>query len=348
MKMLITGGTGFIGSRLALKCVRSGYSVRVLGQENTPAESDNRKLIEAKGVEIILASVTDREALSEALRGIDIVFHLAATQHEMNVQDQKFWDVNVDGTRNMLEASIQADVKRFVHGSTIGVYGSLEGNIDEESACEPDNIYGVTKLEGEKLVRSFQNKLPVVVIRISEVYGPGDRRLLKLFKAIHKNIFFMIGNGKNIHHLIYIDDLLEGLLLAATSEEAPGEVFTLAGKEPVTTNDMVAVIAEQLGTSMPKFRVPLYPLLIAATIAEKTLRPFGIQPPLHRRRMDFFKKSFTFSQQKASNILGFVPKTSFRQGVLETANWYEQMKYLPKVENLQKPTPKYKRSNNGI
>lgn len=328
MKVLITGGTGFIGSRLALRCLEKGYSVRVLGQENTTAESENRKLIEEKGAEVILTSVTDRESIFELMKGIDIVFHLAAAQHEMNIPDQVFWDVNVTGVKNMLEAGVNAGIKRFIHGSTIGVYGALEGVISEQSPCKPDNIYGVTKLEGERLALSFQEKLPVVVVRISETYGPGDRRLLKLFRAINKNVFFMIGSGENIHHLIYIDDLIEGLLLAAIVEEAVGKVFVLAGKEPIITNDMVTVIAEQLGKNLPRFRVPLYPLLIIATIVETVLRPMGIQPPIHRRRMDFFKKSFTFSQEKAANALGFVPKVSFRQGVFETAEWYKKMGYL--------------------
>ncbi len=316
MKVLITGGTGFIGSRLALRCLEKGYSVRILGQENTLAESENKALIEEKGAEVVLASVTDRESVFESLEGIDIVFHLAAAQHEMNIPDERFWDVNVNGTLNMLEGSAKAGVKRFVHGSTIGVYGALEGVIDERSPCEPDNIYGVTKLEGERLVLSFKEKLPVVIIRISESYGPGDRRLLKLFKAIDKNVFLMIGDGKNVHHLI------------ATAEEAIGNVFVLSGKEPVTTNEVVAVIAEQLGKNMPKFRLPLIPVLVIATFVEKLLRPIGVQPPIHRRRMDFFKKSFTFSQEMASRVLGFTPKVDFRQGVLETANWYKKMGYL--------------------
>jgi nucleoside-diphosphate-sugar epimerase len=329
MKVLITGGTGFIGSRLALKCLEKGDSVRVLGQENNPAEVENKQLIETKGTEVILGSITDRERIFEILQGVDVVYHLAAAQHEANVPDQVFRDVNVTGTKNILEASVNSGVKCFVHGSTIGVYGStLEGNVDEQSSLKPDNIYGITKLEGEKLVLSFCEELPVIIIRISETYGPGDRRLLKLFKAIKKNLFFMIGSGENIHHLIYIDDLIQGLFLAATTKEAVGNVFVLAGKEPMTTTEMVRAIAQELGSSVPKFRAPLFPFLILAIMMEKVLGPLGIQPPLHRRRMDFFKKSFLFSQEKSLKTLGFVPQFSFRQGVSETARWYTQMGYL--------------------
>ena len=326
MRVLITGGTGFIGSRLALKCLEKGDSVRVLGQENNLAEAQNNRLVQDRGAEVLLASVTDREGTHKALQDIDIVYHLAAAQHEANVPDEVFWNVNVTGTKNMLEASVNAGVKRFVHGSSIGVYGSsLEGDIDERSPLMPNNIYGVTKLEGERLVLSFQDKLPVIIIRISETYGPGDHRLLKLFKGIKKNIFLMIGNGENLHHLIFIDDLIEGLFLAATSKQAIGEIFVIAGKEPLTTNVMVAEIANQLGTTIPRFHAPLCLFLALASITEKTLRPLGIQPPLHKRRMDFFKKSFFFSQEKSFNSLAFVPKTDFSKGVSETIRWYQEI-----------------------
>jgi len=329
LNILITGGTGFIGSRLALKCLERGDSVKVLGQGNNPAELENKKLLEAGGADVTIASVTDRGRIFDLLHGVDLVYHLAAAQHEANVPDQMFWEVNVTGTKNVLEASVNARVKRFVHGSTIGVYGSnLHGTIDEQCTLKPDNIYGITKLEGEKLVQSFNEELPIVIVRISETYGPGDQRLLKLFKAIKKNIFFMIGSGKNKHHLLYIDDLIEGLFLAGTAKHAPRKIFVLAGKEHVTSNEMVEVIAKQLGTKMSKLRLPLPPLLILATIIESVLRPIGIQPPLHRRRIDFFRKSFAFSTDFSMKVLGFVPKVGFEQGAAATTRWYMDMGYL--------------------
>ena len=321
--MLITGGTGFIGSRLALRCVEDGHKVRVFGQENTEAEKANKKLIQSKGAEVVLGAITDTEKLSDVVKEIDIVFHLAAAQHEANVPDQVFRDVNVIGTKHLLDRCLEAGVRRFVHGSTIGVYGNLEGQIDEKSPCNPENIYGVTKLEGEKLVLSYKDIIPLVVIRISETYGPGDRRLLKLFRVINKNSFFMIGSGKNLHQLIFVDDLITGLINAVDSEKALGEIILLVGKEPITTNDMVKTIADSLNARILSFRAPLVPFLGLAWMMETVLRPLGIQPPLHRRRMDFFKKSFSFSTNKASDLLGFSPQYSFDQGVAQTARWYE-------------------------
>ena len=328
MNTLITGGTGFIGSRLALRLLAQGHFVRVLAQANTKAETENSSELEEAGVEVVLASVTNKEAISTVLKDIDFVFHLAAAQHEANVPDQLFWDVNVMGTKNVLEASAANNVKRFVHGSTIGVYGSaMEGEIDEQTPIRPDNIYGVTKSEAEKEVISFLDQLPVVIVRISETYGPGDRRLLKLFRAIKKNMFFMIGNGQNIHHPIYIEDLIDGLLLASKIDEAVGQTINLTGYQSITTNELVTTIAEEVGGNV-RFRAPMFPFLVISTVMEAAFRPLGIQPPLHPRRMDFFKKSFFFSTEFEYTILGFTPRYDFKSGVSETAKWYIEKGYL--------------------
>lgn len=323
-RALITGGTGFIGSRLALHCRKAGQDVLVLGQANTPAEEDNRNLLVREGIEVDLVSMADRDRLADRVRDRDVVYHLAAAQHEANVPDQHFRDVNVEGTRRLLDVCVESGVRRFVHGSTIGVYGSKEGLIDETTSTAPDNIYGVTKLEGERLVLSYGDRLPVVAIRISETYGPGDHRLLKLFRAIDKGMFFVIGSGRNLHHLVYVDDLVRGMVRASEAEGAPGEVFLLAGERPSTTREMVDTIAAALGKRVPPWRVPLFPFTVAAYVLERVLRPLGIQPPLHRRRLDFFKKSFTLSSDKAGRILGYSAEVDFRTGAAATADWYRE------------------------
>jgi nucleoside-diphosphate-sugar epimerase len=321
MHVLITGGTGFIGSRLALSCLAQGRQVTVLGQANTAAEAGNIAELNARGVRVVNASVTDPAALSDAMRGTELVFHLAASQHEMNVPDAHFRQVNVEGTRQVLETAIGYGVRRVVHGSTIGVYGSADGVIDEETPCRPDNIYGVTKLEGEVLALSFGDRIEVVAARIPETYGPGDRRLLKLFRAIERRRFVNIGPGTNLHHPMYVDDLTAALLALAQHPEAAGKVFLLAGKEAVTTSEMVAAVAAAVEVPVPRVRLPLPPLLGVATLMELALRPLGIQPPLHRRRMDFFRKSFSLRPTRAA-VLGILPQTGFREGARATAAWY--------------------------
>jgi len=322
MQILVTGGTGFIGTRLTDACLKDGHQVRVLGQENTDAETANSQALKDAGAEMILDSITEAD-LSALVAGVDVVFHLAAAQHESSVGDEHFVNVNVNGTRRLLDACIDAGVSRFVLGSTIGVYGILDGLIDENSPCNPDNIYGKTKLEGERLVMSYQDRLPVTAIRISETYGPGDRRLLKLFKTIKKGVFFIVGNGKNLHHLIYVDDLVRGMRLAGEVDAARGEVFVLAGKDPVSTRAMVDTVAEAVDGKVPARHAPLMPFMVAAIGMETVLKPLGISPPLHRRRMDYFKKSFTLSRDKAKSLLGFEPEVDFKEGVSRTAKWYD-------------------------
>lgn len=321
-RVLITGGTGFIGSRLALRCLAEGHPVRVLGQENTAAEAENRRLVEEEGAEVVMGSVTDGRLLGEVVRGVGTVFHLAAAQHEMDVPDAHFWAVNVRGTEELVASAADAGVRRFVHGSTIGVYGRAEGTLDESSVCRPDNIYGRTKLAGEERVLAARERLPVVVVRIPEVYGPGDRRLLKLFRSIDRGAFLIIGSGQNLHHPIFVDDLVDGLLAAARSPEAPGEIFLLAGPEAVTTREMVDAIAAAVNRPPPRRRAPLAPFAALAVVLETALRPLGVQPPLHRRRLDFFRKSFRLSPARAGERLGFRPAVGFAEGARRSAEWY--------------------------
>lgn len=303
--------------------------MRILGQTNNAYEEANKRAVEAGGGQVYVGSITDAEMVRKAVQGSDVVYHLAAAQHEANVGDDYFWDINVEGTKHVLESSLQAGVTCFVHGSTIGVYGeALVGEIDESTYIKPDNIYGTTKSEGEKLALAYADRLPVVIVRISETYGPGDKRLLKLFKAIKSKTFFVIGPGENKHQLIYVDDLIQGLMLVTDRKDVFGELFILAGKEIVTTNQIAQTVADVLGVRLRKSRFPLLPFVIAASALESVCRPLGIQPPLHQRRLDFFRKSFFFSRQKAETVLGFEPATSFREGIGETARWYQKTSLL--------------------
>jgi nucleoside-diphosphate-sugar epimerase len=324
-KILITGGTGFIGSRLALRLISDGQQVRIYGQKNTSAETENAAELRRAGAEIIFGSMLDRDGIIKITENVDIVYHLAAAQHEANVPDKVFWDVNYKGTELLTQACINEGIRRLVHGSTIGVYGSaLDGIITENSPCQPDNIYGQTKLAAEKMLSKYTQGLEIVIVRISETYGPGDRRLLKLFKGIQQKHFPLIGKGDNIHHLVFVDDLIDGLINASANTAAPGECFVISGKEPLSTIAMMQVVANVVGQDLPSIKVPIFPVEVAALLMEKTLRPMGIQPPLHRRRIDFFKKSYYFSQKKISTILDFHPKVTFRDGATRSVEWYRR------------------------
>jgi nucleoside-diphosphate-sugar epimerase len=322
VRVLITGATGFIGSRLCLHCLEAGMQVRALGRLNNPAEEENSRELTERGGDLHDVSVLDPAALEAVMAGVDVVIHLAAAQHEANVPDEYFRSINVDGTRNIFEAAEAAGVGRVVHGSTIGVYGwSADSIVRDDSPLEPGNIYGVTKLEAEKVVRSFEGRVPWSIARISEAYGPGDRRLLKLFKGAERGISIQIGDGQNLHHLVYVDDLVTGLLQAGRDDRALGKTFVLAGPHAVTSRDMLEAVARALGVAVRTLRVPMAPLMLTAAALEGTLGRVGIQPPLHRRRMDFFRKSFEFSLEEAASF-GYKPRVGLDPGMRATAAWY--------------------------
>jgi dihydroflavonol-4-reductase len=323
MKLLLTGGTGFIGSRVALEARRRQLDFVVTGM--IKHEADELRVAELKraGISLEPGPIQDTDFARHIVAGRDTVIHLAAAQHEAGMPDSHFEAVNVTGTQNLLAASREAGVRRFIYGSTIGVYGSAaEGKLDESSPPNPDNIYGKTKLAAECVVREQAGDVETCIMRISETYGPGDFRLLKLFRAIDRGKFLMIGNGENLRQAMHVDDLVTLLLLVTVHAAAPGETFILPGEEVMTTRQMVDVIAGVLGRSASRVRLPMWPFMAAAVLFETIFKPLRIDPPLHRRRLDFFRKSFVFSTDKAKRVLGFTPQVAFRDGARDTAEWY--------------------------
>lgn len=321
-RLLITGATGFIGSRLALFAHHAGMNVVATGRLSNDLERMRFNDLKATGVQVIAGDLQDPSLVQSVLSGRTAVIHLAAAQHEAHMPDSYFRAINLDATRRLLEECRRVGVQRFVYGSTIGVYGTQDGLLDETSPPRPDNIYGATKLEAETAVKLASRDLQTCIVRISEAYGPGDLRLLKLFQAIDRGRFAMVGDGANRRQLIHVADLVRGLLVAAQHPAAIGETFVFAGREVLTTNDMIATIARALGREPPRLRLPMWPFAMAAAVLETTLRPLRIKPPLHRRRLDFFRKSFTFSTAKANTLIGFRAEIEFRAGAADAANWY--------------------------
>jgi nucleoside-diphosphate-sugar epimerase len=235
------------------------------------------------------------------------------------------WETNVEGTRNMLDAALRAGVGRFVHCSTVGVHGDIKNPpANEEAPYGPGDNYQESKAEGERVVLSYmaEGRLPIVVFRPGGIYGPRDLRFLKLFKAIKTKRFIMLGSGEVLYQLIYIDDLIDGILLCGTKHNAVGNIYILTGKEPATLNQLVRVIAEVVGVTPNRLRFPVTPVYVAGLACELICKPFGINPPLYRRRVDFFRKTRSFDISKARRDLGFEPKTDLRTGITLTATWY--------------------------
>ncbi len=325
-KVLVTGGMGFLGSSI-VKCLSElGEEVRIFANQSS---KDKDGIIEEK--EIVWGDIRDQASVDEAVKGMDSVIHLVSNFRRVGSDKKEAYSINVEGTDNVLEASLKHGIKRLVHCSTIGVHGHVsEIPSNEESPYNPGDLYQESKLTAEKRVWEFYKKtgLPITVVRPISAIGPEDVRMLKLFRGIKKGIFFIIGKGEALFQPSYIDDIVDGFVLCLNHEKAVGEVFIVGGDEYVSLNELVSTIASELNVSPPKIRLPMPPLLFLASVCEKVCAPFGIEPPLHRRRMSFFQNSRAFSIKKARSVLGYEPKYSLREGIRKTIAWYTENGWL--------------------
>ena len=334
MRVLITGGTGFIGSALCRHYLDEGHEVRALAKLATSAEMRNGEKLREAGVDLVVGDVGSRETIARASDGVDLVHHVAAAMREANVGREFYWQVNVEGTRYVLEEAARAGASQVVYCSSVGVYGDISGRrVDEESRCRPTNHYGETKLAAEALVKEFtgREQLPVVIVRPAEVYGPGDARLLKLFRMIQDRKFILFGRGEGKHHLVYIEDLVAAMALAGRRPELSGQTFVLAGEEPIELRKMIRLIAEVLDVEPPWRSLPLAPVMLAARIIEAVCRPLGIQPPIYPRRMDFFRHDWHFDISRCKETLGYTPRFDLRSGLERTITGYTESSSLKAV-----------------
>lgn len=322
----VTGASGFTGSHLCRRLVERGDQVRALVRRNSKTAALN-----GLDVQVVYGDLADGSLPADALRGVEVVYHVAAAYRTERVPDRYFFDVNADGTSLLLNAARHADVGRFVHFSTAGVLGDIKTPPATETApYNPHDVYQESKLQGElRALATFrEGALDGVVVRPTGIYGPGDTRFLKLFRAIDKGVFWMIGRCNPLFHLIYIDDLVDGAILASEREEAIKEVFILGGEEYVTIRQLAEAIAEVLGRSVSHRHVPIWPVMLAARACQRLCRPLGIEPPIYPRRLDFFTVNRAFDITKAKRVLGFQPKVDLKTGLARTADWYRQRNYL--------------------
>lgn len=325
-QVFVTGASGFTGSHLCRKLNERGYTVKALVRSTS--KTDHLKQI---GIEPVLGDLSNLNSMNGVFGDVDCVYHIAAAYRQEGISKEVFYKVNVDGTRAMLDAAKAGGVRRFVHCSTVGVQGEIDNPPARESApYKPGDHYQESKMEGEKLALKYfkEHNLEGVVIRPVGIYGPGDTRFLKLFKFINNGKFRMIGSGDVLYHLTFVEDLVEGIILAGQKKEAVGQVYTIGGEEFLTLKELVALIAEVLDKPLPNKRVPLTPVYLASALCEAICRPLGIEPPLYRRRLDFFIKDRAFDISKAKRDLGYAPKVSLKEGLAITAKWYKEQGWI--------------------
>jgi nucleoside-diphosphate-sugar epimerase len=320
-RVLVTGASGFTGGHLARTLAARGYRVRALVRDIERARD-----LTTAGIELCAGDLTDTASLAAATSGAAIVYNIAAIYRKAGIRASEYSAVNVDGVSPLLQPAAAAGVRRIVHCSTVGVHGDIEHPpADEDAPLRPGDIYQETKLEGERVARDLAaaHGLELVIARPSGIYGPGDRRLLKLFRGVARRRFVILGKGQIYYHLTYIDDLVEGFRLCGRVPEAAGRTYILAGGEVGTLKELVALIARETGVKPPRLRLPVWPFWLAGALCEAVCVPLRVEPPLYRRRVDFFTKSRAFNIARARQELGFEPKVGLREGVRRALEWYQ-------------------------
>jgi nucleoside-diphosphate-sugar epimerase len=321
-RVLVTGATGFAGSAMLRACVGRGYSVRALVRD-----AEKAKALEASGIEVAIGNMKDTSSLTRALRDVSVVYHFASIFRQIGLPPEEFRSVNVEGPSRLIIAASECGVGRVVHISTVGVHGDVEQPpATEMSPFRPGDIYQRTKLEGEqKAVATAERlKVPLTVVRPAPMYGPGDRRMLKLFAGVAHRRFPILGTGEALFSMVHIDDLVEGVRLAGESPFAVGRTFIIGSDEYMSLNELVSLVAQEAGVEPLGFHLPVWPFWLAGAICEGLCAPFGIEPPLYRRRVAFFTKSRAFNISRARTELGYSPKVPLRDGVRSTLQWYRE------------------------
>lgn len=283
------------------------------------------------GVEAFEGDLADPGAVERAAQGVAVVYHIAATYREAGQPQSAYHAINVDGTRHVLEGAERARVTRVVHCSTGGVHGHIaHPPANEDAPFNPGDVYQATKLEGERLAIEYAkaHTLEVVIARPIGIYGPGDTRFLKMFRGLARGRFPMLGSGDVFYHLTYIDDLVEGFRLCGEVPAAAGRTYLLAGPRYTTLRVLVAMIARELKVKPPRFHWPVWPFWTAGLVCEAVCIPLGIEPPLYRRRVDFYTKSRAFDTTRAQTELGFAPAVDLAEGISRTADWYREQGLL--------------------
>jgi nucleoside-diphosphate-sugar epimerase len=318
-KILVTGATGFTGGKLAERLVDGGHSVVALVRA-----SSNTEKLSGIGVECRAVDIRKPDDVDGIFESFDKVFHIAAAYRSEHADQDEFRAVNVDGTRHLLDAALRHNVGRFIHCSTVGVQGEIEDPPAAENyRLKPGDHYQQSKLEGELLaLKYFDEGLPRSVVRPVGIYGPGDTRFLKLFRPIQNGSFVMIGKGDVLYHMTYIDDLIDGFLLAGDHEAALGEVFPIGGPRYTTIRELVDIIAQVPGKNPPRLSVPFMTVYWASVVCDKLCRAINVNPPLYPRRVEFFELDRAFSTEKAQRLIGYQPRVTLEDGLSRTAAWY--------------------------
>ncbi len=321
MKVLITGATGLLGGHLMQELQQRGDQIRALV---LPVE--NAEKLVALGVEVVRGDVTDAATLAPAVKGVEIILHLAGMMGvDRPLADYRL--VNVTGTEHLYRAAQVAGVRRFVHTSSHTVYGLGHGRfLTEEDELRPDpDPYSITKAEGDHLMRRLMRKSDVetVIIRPGTFFGPGDRlHFGRMAQRMKRGKGIVIGRGNNALPFCYVTDVARGFLLAASHEKAPGNVYNISNDHPLTQQEIFNAIADDVGGRRPVRHLPYLPIYYGGIVAEKVASITHTKPIVTRLGAMMFGTDNRHSVEKARRELGYEPEVDIREGIRLAAAWF--------------------------
>jgi 2-alkyl-3-oxoalkanoate reductase len=323
MKVLVTGGTGFTGKALVRRMLDDGHTVVALDNQ----EGYKTDELRTWGAEVIIGSVTDRDVVARCMRGVEIVHHVAAAFRDLTVSPAYYREVNVEGTRNVMDAAVREGVRKFIYCSTCGVHGNVDHPPGGEDApIRPADYYQQTKYEAEPIVLDYyRHGLKSTILRPAAIFGPGDPgRFHLIFKQLSKGWFPMFGDGKVLYHPLYIDNFLDALVLSMVEDVGLGQAYLIADEEFTTIEDLVRRAAKAMGQEFEFRRYPIWPVVAAGYVVEALCKPLKISPPLHPRRVDWYRQNRAFKIDKARRELGYEPAVGLDEGLRRAYEWYRQ------------------------
>ncbi|MFQ5707711.1 MAG: NAD-dependent epimerase/dehydratase family protein [bacterium] len=321
MNVLVTGGRGFIGSFLVEQLLEKGYQVRCLLRN----AENGLGWLQGLEFETSDGDMTDARSLEKAVAGVDYVFHLAALTKSSSKAE--FFRINVEGTRNLLRAveSRGSELKRFVLISSLGAAGpSRNGHpMKEQDPPRPISTYGASKLESERVTLAFADAFPVSIVRPPTVFGPREKDVLGYFKYIRNGWYPVLTGGPRYSSLIYVKDLVDGMILIAENEKAAGDLFFLSYDQYFSWDELGELIAKTLNAHPRRLAVPLFLALTVSLgfdVASRILKRSTLFSLEKYRELK--ETHWICDSTKARRLVDFRCQYSLEQAIEETAEWY--------------------------
>jgi nucleoside-diphosphate-sugar epimerase len=328
MKVLLTGGSGFLGSYVAEKLAAAGHAVRALVRPN----SSKRFLERLPLVEFAAGAIEDRASLNTAIKGVDAVAHVAGIVKAR--RPEEFFLVNAQGTRNLLDAAIEdGGVKRFVYVSSLAAIGpSADGTpIHENAEPRPVTHYGRSKLEAERAVMAAAGRIPVTVIRPPLIYGPRDRETLAFFTSIKNGVLPVMGDGRNTLSVIYGEDCADAVARAAILTSAPsGRAYFVDDGEVLIWRDALSAIESALGKrALVRVGMPMGAIKLAAAATQLWGKVTNTAQMLTLDKVkELSQRHWVCSGDGARTDLAWQPGTTWPEGVRKAVSWYRSEGWL--------------------